>query len=178
MTNILFNSKHLKEYASYGIIAGLSHVLSVWYFLYDSNYNTSAVLYIGSIFFMFVIFIYALKLTKRRPDHYSTWVMIIMGQVAVVVGIIVSVIGSIILCCFYLPEFVNGGSNDDFLLNAPGSLSVKNSGTLESIFLTAIFVNYAAGAFISAMIAYAGKPNQTEDQTPTIFEEPAQQKNL
>jgi hypothetical protein len=35
-----------------------------------------------------------------------------------------------------------------------------------------------AGAFISAMIAYAVKPNQTEDQTPTIFEEPAQQRNL
>jgi hypothetical protein len=101
-----------------------------------------------------------------------------MGQVTVVIGIVVSVIGSIILCCFYVPEFVNGAGNDNLLLNAPGSVNVKNSGTLEFIFLTAIFVNYMAGAFISAMIAYAVKPNQTEDQTPTIFEEPAQQRNL
>jgi hypothetical protein len=35
-----------------------------------------------------------------------------------------------------------------------------------------------AGAFISAMIAYALKPNQTKDLTPKIFEEPAKPKNL
>ena len=178
MANILLNLNHLKEYVKYGTIAGLFHLLMVWYFLYRSNYNTSVVLFIGSVFFMFVIMIYALKLTKRRPDQYSTWLMIIMGQVTVVIGIVVSVIGSIILCCFYVPEFVNGAGSDNFLLNAPGSVNVKNSGTLEFIFLTAIFVNYMAGAFISAMIAYAVKPNQTEDQTPTIFEEPAQQRNL
>ena len=127
---------------------------------------------------MFVIMIYALKLTKRRPDYYSTWGMIIAGQMAVGVGIVVSVISSFMLCYFYLPGFMNNSIADDFLGNFPRVLNVNNSETLELIFITAIIENYLAGAFISAMIAYAVKPNQTEDQTPTIFEEPAQPKYL
>src|SRR5258705_4855993 len=109
MTDILFNKKHLKEYAVYGSIAGIFHTVTVWYFLHESNYHTAAILFIGSIFFMFVIMIYALKLTKRRPDYDSTWVMIIAGQMAVAIGIVVSVIGSFILCCFYIPGFIRGG---------------------------------------------------------------------
>jgi hypothetical protein len=178
MTDILFNKKHLKEYSVYGSIAGLLYTLTVWYFLYKSNYQTSTILFIGSIFFMFVIMIYALKLTKRRPDYNSIWVMIIAGQMAVAIGIVVSVIGSFILCWLYIPEFVNRGGADDFLRNAPGGLNVDNTGTLELIFIIAIVENYGAGAFISAMIAYAIKPNQTQDQTPTVFEEPPEPRNL
>lgn len=178
MKNILFNKKHLKEYAVYGSIAGIFHVLTVWYFLYKSNYHVSLVLFIGSIFFMFVIMIYALKLTKRRPDDYSTWGMIIAGQMAVAVGIVVSLIGSFILCYLYIPGFMNNGGADDFLRNAPGGRNANNTATLGLIFITATFENYGAGAFISFMISYALKPDQTKDQTPAIFEEPAEPKIL
>ena len=104
--------------------------------------------------------------------------MIIAGQLAVAVGIVVSVVGSFILCCFYIPEFTHNTGADNFLHNAPSGLNVNNSGTLGLIFTTAIFENYGAGAFISAMIAYAIKPDQTKDQTPVIFEEPAEPKIL
>jgi hypothetical protein len=174
MTNTLFDSKHLREYAAYGSIAGLLYVFSVWYFLYRSNYHTPHVLFIGSIFFMFLIMIYALRLTKRRSENYSTWVMIIAGQMAVAVGVVVSVIGSFILCSFYTPELIDSGSADGFLRNAPGGLKINNSGTLELIFFIAIIENYGAAAFISAIIAYAVKPDQTQDKTPMIFEEPAE----
>ena len=172
MTDILFNKKHLKEYAVYGSIAGIFHILTVWYFLHEPNYHTAPILFIGSIFFMFVIMVYSVKLTKRRPDYKSTWVMLISGQMAVVVGIVVSVICSFILCCFYIPGFIKGGGTDSFLRNAPSGLNVNNTGTIELIFITATFENYGAGAFISAMIAYALKPDQTKDLTPEIFEEP------
>ena len=172
MTDILFNKKHLKEYAVYGSIAGIFHALTVWYFLHESNYHTATILFIGSIFFMFVIMVYSVKLTKRRSDYESTWGMLISGQMAVVVGVVVSVICSIILCYFYIHGFIKGGGTDEFLRNAPSGLNVKNTGTTELIFITATFENYGAGAFISAMIAYALKPNQTEDITPEIFEEP------
>jgi len=178
MSNILFNKKHFTEYATYGGVAGLFHVLAVWYFLYRSNYQTPLVLFIGSFFFMFVIMIYALKLTKRRPDDKSTWGMIIAGQMAVAVGIVVSVIGSFLLCCFYIPGFVNTEGTNDFLRDTSGGLNANNSGTVQLIFTIGIIENYLAGAFISAMIAYAVKPNQTQDQTPAIFEEPAEPKIL
>lgn len=172
MTDILFNKKHLKEYAVYGSIAGIFHILTVWYFLHEPNNHTAPMLFIGSIFFMFVIMVYSVKLTKRGPDYKSTWGMLISGQMAVVVGVVVSVICSFILCCFYIPGFINGSDADNFLGNTPSDLDVNNTGTIELIFITATFENYGAGAFISAMIAYALKPDQTKDLTPEIFEEP------
>ena len=171
MKNILFNKKHLKEYVLYGSIAGIFHALGVWYFLHESNYRTAVVLFIGSILFMFVIMVYAVKLTKRRSDYESTWGMLVSGQMAVVVGVVVSVVFSMILCFFYIPGFIKGTSVDEFLLNAPGGLNVNNRGTIELIFVTGTLENYGAGAFISGIIAYALKPNQTEDITPEIFED-------
>jgi hypothetical protein len=174
MANNLFNKKHITEYTTYGSIAGLLYVLTVWYFLYRSNYQTPHVLFIGSIFFMFVIMIYALKLTKRRPDYYSTWGMIIAGQMTVAIGIAVSVIGSLVLCYFYLPQFMGSRESENLLRNVSGGLNKNNSGAFGLIFFTAVIENYGAGAFISAMIAYAIKPDQTRDRTPSIFEEPAE----
>jgi hypothetical protein len=175
MENILFNKKHLTEYALFGSIAGLLYVFAVWLFLVAPDHQTYSVLIIGSVFFMFVIMFYALKLTRRGPENYSTWAMIIMGQVSVAVGIVVSVAGAFLLCCFYIPGFVNGGATNALLPNAARDhVKTYNSGIVQLIFATAIIENYIASAFISAMVAYAVKPNQTEDHTPTIFEEPAE----
>jgi hypothetical protein len=174
MANILFNRKHLKEYALYGSIAGAFHGLTVWFFLRQPHYHTSPVLFIGSFFFMFSIMAYSIRLTRRRPEYKSTWTMLIAGHMAVVTGILVSATGSFILCWIYIPGLMSGQSSEDFLHSAPGGLNVNNIGTLELIFITATFENFVAGAFISAMIAYALKPNQTRDQTPKIFEEPAE----
>lgn len=167
MKSVLFNKKHLKEYSVYGSIAGLFHVLTVWYFLHTSNYSKAPILFIGSIFFMFVIMIYAIKLTRRQPDSESTWSMLISGQITVFVGIVVSMIFSFILCCFYIPGFLTDGTG----------LHVNNTGTTGLIFITASFENYGGGAFISAMIAYALKPDQTKDITPEIFDEPVVTEN-
>lgn len=172
MTNILFNKKHLKEYALYGSIAGIFHIGSVWYFLSKSAYYPAPILFFGSILFMFVIMVYAVKLTKRRSDNKSTWGMIISGQITVAFGIVISVICSFILCSFYIPGFINGAGAVGIFRSAASRLNVNHTGTIELIFITATFENYGAGAFISAMIAYALKPDQTQDLTPEIFEEP------
>ena len=174
MANILFNKKHLIEYVIYGGIAGLLYAFTVWYFLFRSNGHAPIVLFIGSVFFTFLIMIYALRLTKRKSENYSVWMMIIAGQMAVAIGIVISVIGSFVLYCFNMWKFMNSGTAG--LLRE--SINTNDSGALELIFMTAIIANYCAGAFISAMVAYALKPDQTQDETPTIFEEPAASKIL
>jgi hypothetical protein len=155
MAYFLFDKKHLKEYAAYGAVAGICHGLTVWYFLQQSGNGSAAMLFIGSIFFMFVIMFYAIRLAKLLPDNKRTWGMLISGQIVVLTGMIISVTCSIILCSIYKPV----------------------SGYLSLIFVTATFENYGAGAFISSMVAYALKPDQTTDRTPEIFEELADGKS-
>ena len=111
MRYALFNRSHFIEYIKYGSIAGVLHVLTVWYFLHKQNDQLSPVLFIGSIFFMLVILIYAVKLVNRQPEKYSTWTMIIAGQITVIIGILVSITGSILLCtgiamAFHLPPLI------------------------------------------------------------------------
>jgi hypothetical protein len=175
MINVLFNKRHLTEYAIFGSIAGLTYVITVWCFLSRADFQTPRVLFIGSVFFMFVIMTYAVRLTRRKSENYSTWSMIIAGQMCVATGIIVSVIGSFVLCWFYMKRFVDGTGGQDFFRK---STNAGTSNTLILIFIAAIIANYCAGAFISAMVAYALKPDQTKDETPTIFEEPATPKAL
>lgn len=174
MTNILFNKQHLKEYLVYGSCAGLLYMFLVWLFLHKPDYYALPV--IGSVVFMFVIMAYALKLTRRISENLSVWVMIIAGQMAVAVGIIISMIGSFLLCYLYAPAFLNNGNNNGYPPNAADGHNGNNPDATRLIFICATFGSYAAGAFISALIAYALKPDQTQDATAEIFEEPAEPK--
>lgn len=165
MDRTLFDRRHLKEYLLYGSLAGLAYVIPVWYFLYKANYYDTAALFLGSIFFMFVIFMYSLKLTKRSPDYKSAWMMILEGQAVVFAGIIASVLCTLILCFIYIPGFMTGNSPGAYLKHAPSGLNAHNQGTLSIMMMTATLENFGAGGFISLLASYAIKPNQTKDKS-------------
>lgn len=173
MANTLFDRRHLREYALYGSLAGLVYSIPVLLYLAIASYYYSAILFIGSILFMFVILIYSIKLTRRRPDYKSTGMMIIAGHMAVLVGIFISVVCATILCFAFIPGFLSGDSQDAFLNRAPQAFNKDNEGTLMLIYVTATIVNFGAGAFMSVLVSYVVKLNQTKDKAPSILEEPA-----
>lgn len=173
MANILFDRRHLREYILWGLLAGLAYSVPVLVYLSVATYYYSATLFIGCILFMFVILLYAIKLTRRRPEYKSTWMMIIAGHMVVLTGIIISVLCSIILCFIYIPGFMSGGSDGSYLRGAPDAMNKNNTGTLMLIAITSILVNFGVGGVMSIIVSYAVKPNQTKDETPTILNEPA-----
>lgn len=173
MKNALFDRRHLKEYALYGLLAGLLYSIMAWYFLHKSTYSNSAFLYIGSILFLLVIMFYTIRLTHRRPFYKSTGLMLVAGHIAIIVGVLVSSICALILCFIYIPGFLSNESPDSFLNNAPLGFNNNNEGTLVILFLTATLANFLASSFICTVVSYVIKPNQTKDKTPGILDEPA-----
>lgn len=167
MANPLFSSRHIKEYLFYGILSGIAFAIPVWLFFYLANYTHSWLVHLGSILFMFVIMVYAIKLTRRRPDYQSTGMMAMAGHIAILVGIVVSVILSIILCFSYIPGFM-GGNSDAVLKNAPQTFDPNNRGTVLQIFIAAIGENFGAGSFISLLVSYVLKLNQTKDKAAPL----------
>lgn len=153
-------------------MAGLAYAIPVLVYLAMANYYYTAILFIGSILFMFVVLSYTLKLTRRRPEYKSTWSMIIASHMVILTGIIVSVLVSFILCFVFIPGFMSGHSDEGFLHKSPDAMNVHNSGTLMLIAMTATLVNFGVGGVISIVAAYAAKLNQTKDRTPTILQEP------
>ena len=149
MKDPVFDHRHQREYALFGAIAAILYIIPVWYFLQNATYQAAGIVYIGTILFMFVIFAYHLKLIRRQSDYKSAWRMAVAGHIVILVGIMLSVILSLLLCLIYGP----------------------NGSALQVIFLTATIGNFGTGAFISVLCSYVIKPNQTKDETPEILQD-------
>ena len=171
MPNILFDARHRREYTLWGILAGVAYALPVMAYLAMRNYYYTATVFIGCILFMFIIMIYSAKLTKRRPEYKSTWMMIIASHFVILVGIITAVVLSFLLCLVFIPGFLSGNSPGSFMQRSPDAMNIHNTGVLMIIVMTSTLVNFGVGGVISIIVSYAGKLNQTKDRTPTVLRE-------
>ena len=161
---ILINKRHLAEYIFYGGLAALVFMVPAWYFLSSADYNNAWIVYLGCIMFMFVIMFYAFQLSRRRPDYKSTMMMTTAAHIAIAVGVVLSVLASLLLCFIYIPGFMTGHSPDTYLSDAPSYTNHNNFGTLFQIFFPATLVNFGAASFIAILGPYVFKINQTQDK--------------
>ena len=171
MPNIIFDRSHRREYILWGMLAGVAYALPVMAFLAMRNYYYTATVFVGCILFMFVIMLYSARLTKRKPEYKSTWMMIIAGHFVILTGIITAVVLSFLLCLAFIPGFLSGNSPGSFLKSSPDAMNIHNTGVLMIIIMTATLVNFGVGGVINIIVSYAGKLNQTKDKTPTVLHE-------
>ena len=136
MKNSLYNKKHLREYLYYGLIASIAYIIPVWIFFFFLDYNEVGIVFLGSILFMFVIMQYVMKLSNRRPEYKSSWMMIIAAHFAIIVGIVFAVLMTTLLCFIYIPGFLSGHS-PNVLTDAPAGMNNQNWSLLMVLYLCA-----------------------------------------
>lgn len=163
MKNILFNRQHIRDYLLYGTAAGLLFSITTFIFLYSADYNNAYLVFLGSGLFPFPILAYLYKLSKRRGDYRSTMQMSLAGHLAVLLGIVVSVLLSLVLCFIFIPGFLSGDDRR-FLADAPQAYQLRTSGTILYIFMAATLENFGAGGFAALLGPYVFKRNQTKDK--------------
>jgi len=160
MTNPLFDRQHIKEYISYGAIAAILYMIPVVIFLYNHTYENLYYLYIGCFLFMAVIFYYVYRLLYRRYTEKRAVSMLIAGVLASSSGVIISCIGIVIAMFITFPDLLAAtpvGAVADGTAAHPRQL-------LLMILATAIIGNVLVGAFITVIVSYAGKRDQTKDK--------------
>lgn len=167
MKNSLYNKKHIREYLLYGVIAALLYIIPSWIFFALSRYEDLWLVFFGSILFMFVIMQYVWKLSKRRPEYKSSWMMIIAAHFAIFVGVIFSVLLTVLLCFAYIPGFLSGDS-PSVIDNAPAGFDQNNSSTVMLLFVCATIENIGVASFIAVLTPYVFKRNQTKDKTALL----------
>jgi hypothetical protein len=167
MKNLLYDRQHLMEYLGYGFVASLVYIIPLWIFFFYKDYNQLSLVFLGSILFMFVIMAYVIRLSRRRPEYKSSWMMIIAAHMAVLTGIFFSVIFTIIFCFIYIPGFLTGNSTE-ILKRAPAALNEKNSSLLMLLFICATIENFGVGGFIAVLGPYVFKKNQTTDKAAML----------
>ena len=170
MKNPMFDRQHLKEYFLYGSIAALLYMVPVIYFLYNHKYENLYYLYIGCFLFMVSIFYYNYKLLDRQFDRKRAVSMLISGHLAVLAGIILACLFVIVSMLFAFPDLFSNMPPEQVIPNANDTNKIGNPGYLLLMILsTATIGNFGTGSFISLLITYAGKRDQTKDK-PTNLE--------
>lgn len=163
MKKLLYNRQHMREYITYGAISAVAYIIPVWIFFLIKDYNYLGIIYFGSALFMFVIMAYAYKLSGRRPEYKSAWMMIKATHLAAIAGIVFSVLLTTLLCFIYIPGFLSGES-DNILKDAPEGLNNHNWSLLGLLYLCATIENMGAGGFMGVLGPYVFKRNQTKDE--------------
>ena len=160
MKNPLFDRQHIKEYLLYGTLAAILYMIPVVTFLYNQSYENLYYLYIGCILFMGVIFYYVYGLRSKRYTGKRAGSMLIAGEIATISGVIIACIFIVIAMIIAFPN----------LFSASAAAPVLEGGTaqpsklLAMILGTAIFGNVLVSSFITIVVSYAGKKDQTEDK--------------
>ena len=152
----------------YGFVAAILYIIPAWYYLYQADYRNGWIVYIGSVFFMFVIMLYSFTLSRRRPEYKSSWMMIVAAHGAVVAGILFAMLFTFMLCLLYIPAFMTGHSPSTFLAHAPAGLNNKNVDTVLQVFIPATIENFGAGSFMAVLGPYVFKRNQTRDKPVSL----------
>ncbi|MES2329760.1 MAG: hypothetical protein V4539_09165 [Bacteroidota bacterium] len=169
MKNPVFNSKHVKEYFTNGLLAAILYTIPVFFFLSQKKYEDFYYLYIGTGLFMFTIFFYALRLVSRPYDSKRAVSMLIAGNLATLAGVFISVLLVIAGFFFYFPAIFSVTPTESLIQDAPSTIQpARPSGLLFMIMILTIFGNTAVGAFVSVVTAYVGKKNQTRDKPASL----------
>ena len=169
MENKLYNRAHLREYLFYGLAAAIAFIICIIFFLINNRYENSLLIYIASILFASVIAVYNYSQIKRPMEGKGAVRMLITTHLAIVVGVILASLFSVLAMYFIFGDLGAVRPPDAVLEDAdPGSSVKRPSGLLVMILIYATVTNFAVSSFLSVLISYVFKKNQTKDKTAEL----------
>lgn len=169
MKNPLFDKRHIREYITYGIIATVLYIASVVFFLAHDKYENLYIPYIGNFLFITVIGCYTASLIKRQYEGKRSVSMLIAGHLALIAGIISSIILVIAAVLCFHPAIFSEMPPNELLPDSPASITVVRPA--ELIFMleaNTILVSGGGSSFLIVIFSYAAKRNQTKDKPASL----------
>ncbi len=161
----MFKKEYLLDYIVYGGLAALLYCIPMIYFVHLADYHNTWMLFGGNVLFLFGILTYMLAFAKRKGQNPSTQTMTAAGHLATVFGIVISCIVVLITLAFFSPAL-----NGNVMADAPSQTGNGNTHDLVLfVFMCAIIGNLCGGSFISIIISYASKKNQTKDKKSEVL---------
>ena len=161
--------RHVRDYFLYGIIAAVLYLLPTLYLLFANKYQNLYLLFVGNALFMAVIFYYNYFLTKHPYDGKRAVSMLAAGNLATLVGTILSVIIVTIAMFIFFPDMFSSHPPSEVLANANTEAKTQYpSGFLFMVLLDAILGNASAGAFVSILASHVNKKNQMRDKPADV----------
>jgi hypothetical protein len=155
MKKDLYSRKFIGSYFLFGGIAAAAYLTTAISFIMHSDYNDAWWLYGGNVLFMLVIFIYIFT-SRRLFNTLGAMHKAAAGFFATFSGILLSVI---VLSVLALTT-----KNPSLRQMPANTVQDQDSGLLGMVFLNAVMGNFAAGAFISLVIAYSTQRTKGKEE--------------
>jgi len=149
----------------FAFIAAVAFIIPVFFFVKDSLYRESWLLYLGSFLFLIIIWIHTLSENKRRGENESTVTMVFISHAATITGIVLAALLSFILLSLMVPGYLASGPPDRLMTGEPANIIKDKTGGLSfEVFFAATVINFAVGSFSGIILAFYSKRNQTNDR--------------
>ncbi len=169
MKNPLFDKKHVKEYLIYGFTAAVLYMVLVLFFLADNKYENLYLPYIGNFLFIAIIGAYTGSLIKREYEGKRSVSMLIAGHLALIAGIIFSVIFVVIGVFTFYPGLFSAMHPNELLPDSPSSIRVTYpAGLIFMLMANIILVSGGGASLLIVIFSYAAKRNQTKDKPASL----------
>lgn len=147
-----------------GIIAGLVFGAGVFFYIRETTYSETWLVYLGSFLFFTVIVVDTLLFNKRRGKDANTVTMVFSSHVTTIIGVVVACIVSFALLSLMVPGYLDNGPAGKIAPDAPiNSIHDKTNGLSFRIFIGATIINFSFGSFAGIMFPFTIKRNQTKE---------------
>jgi hypothetical protein len=161
----MFTRLKLIGYLTYGIIAAVLYCIPMVFFVRSGNFEDIYLLYIGNALFLVGIVLYIVHYNNKRAQNGSTSSILIGGHITTGFGIVLALLLSLLLILIFVPGVLH--SNADTVLqdaNPSQPAEGKFRGILFILFMNTVIGNACTGAFVSILLPYTIKKDQTKDK--------------
>ncbi|HEY4064998.1 MAG TPA: hypothetical protein VGM30_24005 [Puia sp.] len=150
---------------AHAIVAALLYSLAVFFFLRDSAYSESWLLYLGNALFMAVIAVFLILFNNQRGKNASSMAMLKASTLTTAMGAALSVLLCFLLLSLMIPGLFHTGQPQKVLTGEPAStIQDKTHGLLFMIAASATLGNIATGMFVSIIFPFTLKGDQTREK--------------
>jgi hypothetical protein len=155
---------HMPTCLLFGALAAVAYCIPMIYFVQSGVFADSWWLYVGNFLFMIVVAIFLIADNRKKRENVNTSLSVLSGHVVAVIGIILSCIVAFIVLNVFVPNLLGSGEADKVLEQAPSQAqNGRTDGLALLLFMNAIIGNISAGSFVSIILPYTMKRNQTKE---------------
>src|SRR5438552_1572346 len=115
----MFKRRSLLLYFKHSIICALLSSIPMIFYVRDSKFSETWLLYLGDALFLFSLFISLIFLSKKAGNNLSTGYMLLAGHAVTVMAIIIICTITFIVLLIYVPGILHVGTTHKILKQAP-----------------------------------------------------------
>ena len=149
------NIKTWKFTLVFALLAAIAYCIPAAFYIRDSTYSQTWILYLGVFMFLIVAIIYTTIDSNRRKKNVKVFRLMFDSHVITIISILISCLLCFIMLAVFIPGYLGSGPAEKALPdNPPNDVFDKTNGLSLKVFLTAIIGCFSAGSFVGILIPF------------------------